>query len=88
MNIEREILEMKTSLKRIETAIAGDSAMGTKGLVHFTNQQEARIIDLEKYKDGQGLREAKRTGVAMGAGVAGGFTVHGIITLLKTYLIG
>lgn len=76
---------MKQTLSRIETAIAGDEKMGTKGIVHLTREQESRIIELEGYRKATERTDAKRVGMALGAGIAGGAGIHGIWTMIKSF---
>lgn len=68
MSIEKEIQEMKNSLRRIETAITGDEQMGTKGIVHEQKEQAAKIVSLEEFRDKQNLRDAKIAGGIFGVG--------------------
>lgn len=68
MSLEKEILEMKNSLRRIETAITGDEQMGTKGILHVQKDQALRIDDLEEFKEKQKLRDAKIAGGVLGVG--------------------
>lgn len=78
MSLEKELHEVKKALQRIETAIAGDEKMGTKGLVHQQKDQGKRIADLETYKTKETIRGAKMVGAAMVLGAAAGAGSHSI----------
>lgn len=82
MSLEIEITDVKNSLQRIETAIAGDKNLGTKGLVNHIEDQEKRLTLIEEYTDQQKIRNAKMIGFATAAGVIGG---HGVWVLVAKF---
>ena len=92
MSWEREVSELKessirmeASIKRIETAIAGDEKMGATGLVHHQKLHNERIKALEEYKTKQNIRNAKIIGAAAVLGTGTGFAGHGLWGLIAKF---
>lgn len=78
-----KIEEIREKVNHIYIAIAGDSKMGTKGIVHTLDEHDGRLSLLEKSERENKKLKNQAKGAFLGAGfMAGGFGLPALKALL------
>lgn len=81
--LAQDVAEVKHTVHKVYTAIAGDEQLGTHGIVHTLNDHSTRIKVLEKGAQEEKNQKKWRQGVAYGgSAVAGAVASHSFKAVL------